>query len=87
LQGITRDTPSPPGGQIDKDPQGEPTGIVRELALDQVQRLIESTLDTNFTRQPTMRVTLTAITRVLRCVCVSCACRWSCRVRVVRCGV
>lgn len=44
--GITRDTPSPPGGQIDKDPQGEPTGIVRELALDQVQRLIENDRET-----------------------------------------
>src|SRR5690348_1753777 len=28
--GITRDTPDPPGGKIDRDAAGEPTGIVRE---------------------------------------------------------
>ncbi len=27
---ITRDTPDPPGGKIDRDAAGEPTGIVRE---------------------------------------------------------
>ncbi len=27
---ITRDTPDPPGGKIDRDASGEPTGIVRE---------------------------------------------------------
>ena len=27
---ITRDTPDPAGGKIDRDPDGEPTGIVRE---------------------------------------------------------
>ncbi|CAN5247935.1 amidohydrolase [soil metagenome] len=31
LAGITRDTPDPPGGQIDRDPvTGEPTGILRD---------------------------------------------------------
>jgi len=31
LAGVTRDTPQPDGGQIDKDPQtGEPTGTLRE---------------------------------------------------------
>jgi predicted amidohydrolase YtcJ len=31
LAGITRDTPDPPGGAIDRDPStGEPTGIVRD---------------------------------------------------------
>ncbi len=30
--GITRDTPDPPGGKIDRDPRtGEPTGMLREL--------------------------------------------------------
>ncbi len=29
---ITRATPSPPGGAIDHDPRGEPTGILRERA-------------------------------------------------------
>ncbi len=33
LAGITRDTPSPEGGVIDKDPEtGEPTGILKEAA-------------------------------------------------------
>ncbi|HEX4387631.1 MAG TPA: amidohydrolase [Steroidobacteraceae bacterium] len=31
-QGITRATRDPGGGQIDRDPQGEPTGILRETA-------------------------------------------------------
>ena len=30
--GITRDTPNPPGASIDRDPGGEPTGILREAA-------------------------------------------------------
>jgi len=31
--GITKDTPNPPGGEIQKDPvTGEPTGIIKELA-------------------------------------------------------
>lgn len=32
LAGITRETPNPPGGEIDKDANGEPTGILRENA-------------------------------------------------------
>lgn len=32
--GITRTTPDPAGGQIDRDQNGEPTGIVRETAKD-----------------------------------------------------
>jgi predicted amidohydrolase YtcJ len=32
--GITRNTPDPPGGQIDRDVRGELTGIVRETAKD-----------------------------------------------------
>lgn len=35
--GITRDTPDPPGGRIDRDEgTGEPTGIVRDAAMDLV---------------------------------------------------
>ena len=32
--GITASTPNPTGGKIDRDPQGEPTGILRETAKD-----------------------------------------------------
>ncbi|RMF85667.1 MAG: amidohydrolase [Nitrospinota bacterium] len=40
--GITRETPDPEGGQIDRDPQsGEPTGILRENAQDLVFQIIE----------------------------------------------
>jgi hypothetical protein len=30
--GITRDTPDPPGGRIERDDQGEPTGVLHERA-------------------------------------------------------
>ncbi len=30
IAGITRDTPQPPGGKIDTDSSGEPTGLIRE---------------------------------------------------------
>ena len=30
LAGITRETPDPPGGRIDRGPDGEPTGILRD---------------------------------------------------------
>ena len=33
LMGITRDTPNPPGGMIDKDENGEPTGVLGEMAV------------------------------------------------------
>ncbi|MBQ9015979.1 MAG: amidohydrolase family protein [Firmicutes bacterium] len=36
IAGITRDTPDPPGGSIDRDERGEPTGILRESARDLV---------------------------------------------------
>ena len=32
--GITASTPDPTGGKIDRDPQGEPTGILRETVKD-----------------------------------------------------
>ncbi|CAN5299968.1 amidohydrolase [soil metagenome] len=40
LAGITRDTPNPQGGEIDKDEHGEPTGVLRELAQNLVRDLI-----------------------------------------------
>jgi predicted amidohydrolase YtcJ len=39
--GITKDTPDPPGGTIEHDPAtGEPTGIVKDAAMEMVTRVI-----------------------------------------------
>ncbi|TDD79764.1 amidohydrolase [Actinomadura rubrisoli] len=38
--GITRDTVPPPGGVIDKDANGEPTGVLRETAQGLVRRVV-----------------------------------------------
>ncbi|MFG2004543.1 amidohydrolase [Spirillospora sp. NPDC048911] len=40
LAGITRDTPAPPGGVIEKDAGGEPTGVLRESAQDLVNPVV-----------------------------------------------
>ncbi len=38
LAGITRETPDPPGGVIERDAAGEPTGIVKDNAMALVER-------------------------------------------------
>ena len=40
LAGITRSTPNPPGGIIERGASGEPTGVLREAASALVRRLI-----------------------------------------------
>ena len=41
MAGITRDTPDPPGGTIVRDPKsGEPTGVLKDAAMDPVYRCI-----------------------------------------------
>lgn len=40
LAGITRDTPNPEGGEIEKDATGEPTGILKETAQGLVGKLV-----------------------------------------------
>ncbi len=41
LAGITRDTPDPSGGTIDRDPAtGEPTGVLRETAMQLIRRVV-----------------------------------------------
>lgn len=38
--GITRETPDPPGGAIVRDSHGEPTGILKDAAMDPVDKAI-----------------------------------------------
>jgi len=46
LAGVTAATPDPPGGAIEHDAGGEPTGILKDTAMDLVSSLIqEPTLD------------------------------------------
>jgi predicted amidohydrolase YtcJ len=40
LAGITRQTPDPPGGVIVRDAQGNPTGVLRDAAVDFVSKVI-----------------------------------------------
>ncbi len=40
--GITRDTKNPPGGEILKDPHGEPTGLLRERASGLASRALSA---------------------------------------------
>ncbi len=42
LAGISKTTPDPPGGQILKDAQGNPTGLLNEKALSLVDRALSS---------------------------------------------
>ena len=45
LAGIDRDTPDPPGGRIERDPDGSPTGTLHEWARDLVAALLPPTSD------------------------------------------
>jgi len=38
--GVTRDTPDPPGGVIVRDEEGDPTGILRENAVQLIDRVV-----------------------------------------------
>ncbi len=46
IAGITKDTPDPPGGSIDRDENGEPTGVLRENARDLVLPFMPEDTDT-----------------------------------------
>ena len=46
LAGITRSSVNPPGGSIDRDEAGEPTGLLRETAAEMVVRLIGESMET-----------------------------------------
>ena len=43
--GITRRTPDPSGGIIERDKAGEPTGVLRESAIDLVRKLVPRPTD------------------------------------------
>jgi len=45
LAGITKDTPDPPGGTIDRGPDGTPTGVFKERAQSLIRSLIPPTTD------------------------------------------
>ena len=53
LAGVTHETPDPPGGKIDRDSEGEPSGVLRETATSLLRdalpaigdRAIEAVLD------------------------------------------
>ena len=42
MAGLTKDTRDPPGGTIDRNPDGTPTGLLRENAAGLVRRLVPS---------------------------------------------
>jgi predicted amidohydrolase YtcJ len=50
LAGVTRDTPVPAGGTIVKDARGEPTGLMKDAAMDLIYRVIPNPTEEQLTR-------------------------------------
>lgn len=48
IAGITKDTPDPEGGQIIKDSNGDPTGILKDTAMDLVKKHIPPPTDEQY---------------------------------------
>ena len=40
IAGISKDSPDPPGGEYDRDDNGEPTGLIYEMAMGEVRKHI-----------------------------------------------
>lgn len=58
LAGISKDTPAPEGGEIIRDPKtGEPTGILKDAAMDLVMRHVQ---------EPTLEEKMVAAERALK---------------------
>ncbi|HEY7130680.1 MAG TPA: amidohydrolase, partial [Candidatus Limnocylindrales bacterium] len=45
IAGLTRDTPDPVGGRIERDPDGSPTGSLHETAAELVEAILPETTD------------------------------------------
>jgi predicted amidohydrolase YtcJ len=50
LAGVTRNTPTPAGGEIVKDKNGEPTGVFKDAATSLVERVIPAPSEEQLTR-------------------------------------
>ena len=61
LAHVTRDTPDPEGGQIERDSRGEPTGILKDNAMELVTRVIPEP-----TRQASLQAALAALQEAAR---------------------
>ncbi len=48
LAGITRDTPNPMGGEIERDEHGEPTGILRDTAMNRIAAVLPAPTPAEF---------------------------------------
>src|SRR5438128_8227417 len=48
MAGVDRTSADPPGGQIDRDGRGLPTGILRETAIELVARVLPQSTDADF---------------------------------------
>lgn len=64
LAGVTRDTVPPPGGVIEKDASGEPTGVLREGAAGLVRRIVPPFTDAEVRRSLRAGAELLAATGV-----------------------
>lgn len=60
--GIDRTTDDPPGGVIDRDDHGEPSGILRETAMHLVAAILPSATDSDF--DAAMALALAALARL-----------------------